>query len=107
MRTELLVPFQFDTEAVEKRIEAEAYDKIVNDIRHDAMNELKRSLPKSYGCTDWKSAVRNWLWEWFDEHADEVIDYAIILLAQKAKDKRRWRVVLDEIKKGEDIEVVS
>ncbi len=98
MKTEFLVPFQFDTTAVEQRLESEAYNRIVEDIENKVMAEIKQSLPRRYGKPDWQSVAEHWFWNWLDNHDEEIIDMAIILLAKKAKDKRRWKDVLRELK---------
>lgn len=36
-----------------------------------------------------------------EKHANEIVDTTVLLLAQKVGNRKRWRDVLQEIKKGE------
>jgi len=37
--------------------------------------------------------------KWLDDHTEEIIDTTALLLAKKIGNKRRWRDVLEDVKK--------
>lgn len=94
MRTELLIPFEIDTSAVEQRLENDAYEEVVKDLT----KQFASSLPKTYGSIDWRQAGWSVIEKFLDDHADEITDMATELLARKAGNKKRWREILSEIK---------
>ena len=98
MRTEIVIPFAFDTAPIEQRLEDEAFDIVVKNIEAEFWKNINGKLPKAYGKIDWDAFIRMKMWQWFDNHADEVVEMASILLAKKARDKRQWRKVLEEMK---------
>lgn len=98
MRTEIVIPFAFDTAPVERRLEDEAFDIIVKRLEDEARQKINEKLPKSYGKVDWKTYIEWSMRNWLNDHADEVVETASLLLAKKARDKRQWRQVLDEMK---------
>lgn len=101
MRTEIVVPFAFDTAPIEQKLQDDAYDTIMRDLKEGAWAEMVKAIPKSYGKPDWEMFIRRCAYEWLDEHADEVVEWAVLLIAAKAKDKRRWRDVLRELREVE------
>lgn len=98
MRTEIVIPFALDTAPVEQRLEDEAFDIIVKRLEDEARKQINEKLPKRYGKNDWETYIAWQMRKFLDEHADEVVETAAILLAKKARDKRRWRQVLEEMK---------
>lgn len=98
MRTEIVIPFAFDTAPIESRLEDDAFDVVTKNIEADFRKNIEQKLPKHYGKIDWEAYIRMYLWRWLDEHAEEVVETASLLLAKKARDKRQWRKVLEEMK---------
>lgn len=94
MKTELLIPFEIDTSAVEKKLENDVYSEAVKKLTEKFMS----SLPKRYGSIDWNQAGWKAIERFLESHADEIIDLATELLARKAGNRKRWREVLDEMK---------
>ena len=94
MRTELLIPFEIDTSAVERRLENDVYDEAVKKLTDQFMS----SLPKRYGSIDWNQAGWQVIERFLETHADEIIDMATELLARKAGNRKRWREALDEMR---------
>lgn len=98
MKTEFLIPFEIDTSAIEAKLESEGYEEIVQRLTGTIRAKVESSLPKRYGQVDWDRAAWQSISEFLDEHAEEIIDTAVLLLAQKVGNKKRWRDVLKEIK---------
>lgn len=99
MKTEFLIPFEIDTSVVEARIESEGYDTVVQKLTDEFREKAESSLPRHYGKVDWERAAWSAIDKFVGSHADEIVDLAAELLARKAGNNRRWRDVLDEIKK--------
>lgn len=98
MKTEFLIPFEIDTSAIEAKLESEGYEEIVQRLTSTIRAKVESSLPKRYGQVDWDRAAWQSISEFLDEHSEEIIDTAVLLLAQKVGNKKRWRDVLKEIK---------
>ena len=111
MRTEIVIPFAFDTAPMESFIQEQGLDEVKRVIRKMAEDGVREVLPKryiGYGTTepsvDWKTYFDRRFNEWLNDHADEIIDEAALLLAAKAGRKKAWREVLDELKAERDAE---
>lgn len=104
MKTEFLIPFEIDTSAIEAKLESEGYEDVVQRLTGTLRAQVESNLPKSYGWIDWDQVTWQSISMFLDEHAEEIIDMAVLLLAQKVGNKKRWRDVLKEIKeeRGED-----
>ena len=98
MKTEFLVPFELDTSAIEQKMQTEGYDEAVNRIVENAMNALKKALPNRYGSVNWELVLAMELRKWLDDHADEILDTTVLLLAEKIRNKKRWREALKDVK---------
>lgn len=99
MKNEFLIPFEIDTSAVEAKIESEGCDTVIQKLTDEFRRKAESSLPKRFGQVDWERATWDAIDRFIDSHADEIVDLAAELLARKAGNKRRWREVLDEIKR--------
>lgn len=99
MKTEFLIPFEIDTSVVEARIESEGYDTVVQRLTDEFREKAESSLPCRFGRVDWERAAWDAIDKFIGKHADEIVDVAAELLARKAGNKKRWREVLDEIKR--------
>lgn len=94
MKSEFLIPFEIDTSAVEKKVENDAYKDVVEKL----FDLCKSSLPRSGYRIAWDHMVWHRIDAFLDEHADEIIDTTVLLIARKVGNKKRWRDVLDEVK---------
>lgn len=101
MKTEFLIPFEIDTSAIQAKLEDEGYENVVQKLLR---SQIESSLPKRYGSVDWDRVTWQAINKFFDEHAEEIIDTTVLLLAEKVGNRKRWRDVLKEIKeeRGED-----
>ena len=99
MKTEFLIPFEIDTSVVEAKIESDGYDVVIRQLTDEFRKKAESSLPKRYGKVDWERATWDAIDKFIGSHADEIVDIAAELLARKAGNKKRWREVLDEIKR--------
>lgn len=104
MKTEFLIPFEIDTSAIEAKLESEGYEEVVQRLTGTLRAQIESNLPKCYGKVDWDRVTWQSVSTFLDEHAEEIIDTTVLLLAQKVGNKKRWRDVLKEIKeeRGED-----
>lgn len=104
MKTEFLIPFEIDTSAIEAKIEDDGYEDVIKRLTDELRSQVKSSLPKRYGQVDWDQVTWQSINTFLDEHAEEIIDTTVLLLAQKVGNRKRWRDVLKEIKeeRGED-----
>ena len=108
MRTEIVIPFAFDTAPVEKMMQEHGKDEVMK-ILHDMVRDnLVACVPrhKDYYGRDtenpnWSALMRDCFKEWLDEHSEEIVDEAALVLAQRGSSKRKWRDVLKEIKEGQ------
>lgn len=107
MRTEITIPFAFDTAPIEAMLQEhgteEAMKVIERMVRESVISQVpKQENPWGYvdkeGKPDWKRYLDTRFDLWLDEHKEEIIDEAALLLAMKAGRKGRWRDVLREMK---------
>lgn len=101
MKTEFLIPFEIDTSVIEAKLESEGYEEVVKRLTDTIRAKVESSLPKRYGQVDWDRAAWQSISEFLDEHAEEIIDTTVLLLAQKVGNRKRWRDVLQEIRDKE------
>lgn len=109
MRTEVLVPFSFDTTPIEAMMAEQGKQEVLRVIENLVMDAIDKNLPKKsvgYGysaeqVTDWRGYLDGCIKSWLDAHSEEVIDEAAMLLAAKASRKKAWREVLAEVKQDE------
>lgn len=110
MRTEITVPFAIDTAPIEAKVQKDA-EQIVEGIIADMVREgVEKVMPKTGGGydwgrntkrepeIDWKSYINDRMARWLDEHEEQIVDEAALLLAQRAGRKKSYREVLAEIK---------
>ena len=107
---DVVIPFRFDTAAIEEQIKNIGESEVAKVIREVTLNALCSVMPSknrgyyhdmapsSTSDIDWRRYVDERMYEWLNEHADEIIDEAALLLAAKAKSRKRWRDVLAELK---------
>lgn len=107
---DIVIPFRFDTSAIEEQIRSIGESEVAKVIREVTLNALCSVMPSkrrgyyrdltssSVDDIDWRSYIDSRMYEWLNEHADEIIDEAALLLAAKAKSRRKWRDVLAELK---------
>ena len=105
MRTEIVIPFTFDTAPMESFIQEQGLEEVKRVLQKIAEDGVREVLPKKYigyGPTapsiDWKNYFEVHFTQWLNDHADEIIDEAALLLAAKAGRKKAWREVLADIK---------
>lgn len=105
MKYEITIPFCFDTTAIEQCLQEIGQKELEKAIAEIVEKNVRDCLPKKlgYGLTmpdvpDWRGYLDEKLRAWLDEHAEEVVDEAALLMAEKGGRKRRWRDVLKDIK---------
>lgn len=115
MRTEFVIPFAFDTTPLEKVIQNQGEQEVKRIIEDMVREGVKDAMPKkSNGYAymsgndpklsveiDWRKFVENRFDRWLDQHQQEIIDEAALLMAAKGSRKKAWREVLAEVKADE------
>lgn len=108
MRTEITVPFAFDTTPIEKMLQEHGREEAMRILERMVEENVIAQVPKKetyYGRTndpDWQRLLTDRLKSWLDDHAEEIIDEAALLLAAKGGRRGRWRDFLKEVKEGSD-----
>ena len=112
MRTEFVIPFAFDTTPLEKVIQNQGEQEVRRIIEDMVREGVKNVMPKkSNGYAymsgndpklsveiDWRKFVEDRFTRWLDQHQQEIIDEAALLVAARAGRKKAWREVLAEVK---------
>lgn len=103
MRTEIVIPFAFDTAPIEKLLQEQGEQEVMRIIEDIVREGIKNAMPKKsngYAC-DWRKFVEYRFDRWLDQHQQEIIDEAALLMAARAGRKKAWRDVMAEIKTDE------
>lgn len=87
----LNVAFDFDDATIKRKVEASAYDQIIQKL----YNDVKNSLPKTYRGPNYLSFARDAAEKLIDEHKDEIIESATKALVEKAQNTKKWREAKD------------
>ena len=109
MRTEIVIPFAFDTAPIEKVIQNQGEQevrRIIEDMVREGIKSngyayMSGNDPKLSVEIDWRKFVEDRFTRWLDEHTQEIIDEAALLMAAKGSRKKAWREVLAEVKADE------
>jgi hypothetical protein len=109
MRTEIVIPFAFDTAPIEKLLEEQGEAEVMRILSEKVDSAVIANLPMKndgYGYNakkvpDWRGFLENRFSRWLDEHTQEIIDEAALLMAAKGSRKKAWREVLAEVKADE------
>ena len=109
MRTEIVIPFAFDTAPVERLLQEHGKDEVMKILREMGERNLVECVPEQEdyygngtGNPNWARLMRDCFKEWLDGHSEEIVDEAALMLAQRGSSKRKWRDVLKGIKEGND-----
>ena len=109
MKTEIVIPFAFDTAPLEARLRDHGEEEVTRILRDMVRDNLVACVPKKEdyygretGDPNWSRLMRDYFREWLDGHAEEIVDEAALILAQRGSSKRRWRDVLREVKEEQD-----
>ena len=106
MRTEIVIPFAFDTAPLEKLLQEQGEEEVMKILTKLVEENVISRIPKmklsSYGRyssePDWNELICTRFDKWLDDHAEDIIDEAALLLVQKGSRKKKWREVLAEMK---------
>lgn len=113
---DVTIPFSFDTSPIEKQIANIGEQEVMGLIREVTLNGIYSALPnKNDGYyrsntptkdsdINWKRYLDERMDKWLDQHKQEVIDEAAVLMAMRASRKKAWREVLEELKAERDAE---
>lgn len=111
MRTEIVIPFAFDTAPIEELLQEQGEQEVMRIIEKLVMDGIKGVLPQKvqygYGGTeheiDWRKFLENRFTRWLDDHQQEIIDEAALLMAAKGGRKKAWREVLAEVRGSDPV----
>ena len=105
MRTEIVVPFAFDTTPIETMLQKQGKDEAMKILRQMVEDNAIKQIPRkeTYSGTklnepDWRRYMDGYLYSWLNDHTEEIIDEAALLLAARAGRKNKWREILREVK---------
>ena len=105
MRTEIVIPFAFDTTPIEVMLQKQGKDEAMKILRQMVEDNVINQIPRKetyYGQKldepDWRRYMDKHFRSWLDDHAEEIIDEAALLLAARAGRKKKWREILEEVK---------
>jgi hypothetical protein len=105
MRTEITIPFSFDTAPIEQMLQEVSKDEVTRKVDEIVKEGVLSALPEAYssgwggtGKPDWNTYVRNRTDAFIAKNADTIIDRASVLLAMRGATKRPWKDVLAEYK---------
>lgn len=106
MRTEIVIPFAFDTAPIEKLLEEQGEAEVMRILAEKVDAAVIANLPTKhdgYGyyakqVPDWRGFLENSFSRWLDEHQQEIIDEAALLMAARGGRKKAWREVLAEMR---------
>lgn len=109
MKTEVVIPFAFDTTPIETRIQAHGEEEAMRAIREIVEKGISDVLPKrqiGYGYNakievDWEEFVNDNIREWLDGHSQEIVELAALMVAARVGRTTAWKKVLAEVK-GEE-----
>lgn len=117
MNHEIMIPFNFDTSFIERKLQDDGYNEVINQLIEQAQDQMKSQLPTKGGRydawakktlpkeIDWASMFNRRFDKWFDnwvaEHGQEIIDEAAVLMAKRASSRKAWKEVLAEYQKEE------
>lgn len=104
MRTEVTIPFAFDTAPIEQRLQNVGVEEVNKRIDELITDHVLEVLPKTMNAwngdakTDWRAYVDSRMDAFLDEHAQEIVDEAAILMAMRAGKRKAWKDVLADYK---------
>ena len=81
-----------DDETIQKRIENNAY----NDILENLIADIKKDLPKTYGGVNWRRLVDDAIEEFIQENKDEIIETAAKELCESFRRTKAFKERMKE-----------
>ena len=91
--------FSVDDNAIQKKLEQNAYDEVITKLLESA----KDSLPKKYvgykadKQIDWSFAINKAFYDFMEEHKDEIIQAAVEKITKSVKNSKKYRNKLEEV----------
>ena len=105
MRTEITIPFAFDTTPIEQMLEKVGEEEVTKKVDEIVERCVLESIPKAYtgwgstGGPDWKTFVERRIDAFIADNADKIVNEAAVLLAMRGGRKKAWKDVLEEYKR--------
>lgn len=112
MNHEIMIPFNFDTSFIEKKLQDDGYDEVTRQLTEKSEKQMMRQLPTKGGGydrwnkkpiekeIDWRKffsdKMDGWFEAWIFEHGQEIIDEAALLMVKRGASRKAWREVLAE-----------
>lgn len=104
------IPFCFDTSPIEEQIASIGAKEVGKAIGELVRKGIYSVMPKKncYGYRDvhptsddqidWTGFMKDIANQWLNDHSEQVIDEAALLLAMKVSRKKSWRETLADLK---------
>ena len=87
----------FDDDGIRKRLEANAYDDILNKLVNEAKKSLSLDSSSFYQRQHWESIVEDALHGYFDENKELIIDLAATKLAESYKRTKAYKEKMSNV----------
>lgn len=101
MRHEIMLPIEINTDAVEQKIERDAFNEVVNWLKKQLMDH---GIPKKYKVRwddpeqpDWRELAFHAANEFMDAHKDELLDAAASKIAERMAKTKAFREAVAEV----------
>lgn len=110
MKTEIVIPFTFDTAPIEQMMQEQGMDEAHKILERIVQEQVIDKVPKErdyYGYEragarpDWKGLLEQRIDKFVSDNAETIIDEAALLLVMRGSRKAKWRDVLAEYKRQE------
>ena len=106
MKTEVIIPFAFDTTPIEERLQMHGEEEAMRVIKEVVEKGIDGVLPKrqiGYGYNaktevDWEVLVNDNIREWLDGHSQEIVELAALMVAARVGRTTAWKNILAEVK---------
>ena len=111
MNHEIMIPFNFDTSFIERKLQDDGYNEVLRQLVNKADEQMMKQLPTKGGYDHWakkqvekqidwhkffNDRINRWFNDWIAEHGQEIIDEAALLMAKRGASRKAWREVLSE-----------
>ena len=92
MKHELLIPFEINSDAIEQRLEAEGYERVLAKVHEEVERSLRQRFGRNKSWYDITAyCASEYLSKLFDKHRDEIIEAAVKEVAKKIQNSKAYK----------------
>lgn len=101
---DVTIPFSFDTSPIERQIASIGEGEVRKIVDKMVKKGIDDVMPTGYWDKEpnWGAYLKERVVDWLNDHKQEVIDEAALLLAARAGRTKAWRDVLDELREADN-----